>query len=393
MKLLGVILTLLGISSALNDTSKNLHTAAGLPLVDLIKHFGYPVEVYEDILTEDGYLITMHRIPRGVTDVPRKGVVLLMHCLTCSAAIFAMYGPDKGLAYILADQGYDVWMPNARGTDFSRKHVSLNPDDNTGAFWRFSFHEIGYYDIPAAVNVIRENTGVEKMLYVGYSQGTTSFTAMAAARPEYNDVFSLSVFLAPGTYFAKMENDFLLFLAKYIDPLTQLADMVQWYEFLPNYHLLEPIAEFCNGIGQEFCTDFFLWLLGISPDTVEQSWLPVFATTYPGGCSANQIIHYGQLIASAKFRRFDYGLVGNLGEYGSTTPPEYDVSKITAPIAIFYGAKDEIATADVEQFAADLPNLALLNRIETYNHFDFVLSKNVVSDVYNDVIDIMSQYA
>ncbi|XP_022912343.1 lipase 3-like [Onthophagus taurus] len=398
MKILLVLIVFVGsgVWATPNNSTKNLHPATGLSFVDFVKYFGYPIEVYENIQTEDGYLLTMHRIPHGKNnaDQPKKGVVLLVHCLTCSATIYTMYGPEKGLAFILADQGYDVWMPNARGTEFSRKHISMNPDDKTGAFWRFSWHEIAYYDLPASIEVVKENTGVEKMMYVGFSQGTTTFTVLAATRPEYNDLFSLSVLLAPGTYFANIKNSFLLLLAKHLDPLMELVKDIMWFEFLPNYHLFDALAVFCNGFGQEFCTEFFLTFLGVSPDQLEQSWLPVFATFIPSGCSANQLIHYGQLIVSKKFQQYDYGLEENLAEYGTPTPPEYDVSKITTPVAIFYGANDEIITDDVENFAADLPNLIHLQLVDDpmFNHIDFILNANVIELVYNDVLALMSKY-
>ena len=44
-----------------------------------------------------------------------------------------------------------------------------------------------------------------------------------------------------------------------------------------------------------------------------------------------------------KFRQFDHGLVGNLFKYGQITPPEYDTSKITAPVALFFSEADSKA--------------------------------------------------
>jgi lysosomal acid lipase/cholesteryl ester hydrolase len=37
--------------------------------------------------------------------------------------------------YLLADAGYDVWLGNARGSTYSKKHVSLSTSDSK--FWDF----------------------------------------------------------------------------------------------------------------------------------------------------------------------------------------------------------------------------------------------------------------
>ncbi|XP_011697750.1 PREDICTED: lysosomal acid lipase/cholesteryl ester hydrolase-like, partial [Wasmannia auropunctata] len=60
--------------------------------LQMIRKAGYPAEAHV-IQTEDGYLLTLHRIP-GNKDQPP---VLLQHCYLCSSAAWIIAGKDKGL--------------------------------------------------------------------------------------------------------------------------------------------------------------------------------------------------------------------------------------------------------------------------------------------------------
>lgn len=105
----------------------------------MIKSYGYPVEEYRNVRTEDGYLLTIHRIPYGVTNNRRgnRPVVFLMHGLLSSSIDWVNMGPGFSIAYDLVEAGYDVWMGNAKGNKFSRKHERLHPMLNRRRFWNF----------------------------------------------------------------------------------------------------------------------------------------------------------------------------------------------------------------------------------------------------------------
>ena len=61
---------------------------------------GYPCETHS-VITEDCYILEMHRIPYGKNSPPADGVrrpaVLVQHGLLCSSADWVMGIPEKSL--------------------------------------------------------------------------------------------------------------------------------------------------------------------------------------------------------------------------------------------------------------------------------------------------------
>jgi len=47
---------------------------------------------------------------------------------------------------------------------------------------------------------------------------------------------------------------------------------------------------------------------------------------------------------------YDHGSPeANLNAYGKSTPPKYDLAKVTAPVAIFWGANDMLCRPEVKR--------------------------------------------
>ncbi|XP_072401021.1 lipase 3-like [Diabrotica undecimpunctata] len=211
--------------------------------INTVNSFGYPIETHQ-IETEDNYILTAFRIPHGRNATISSNLpILLNHGMLGSADNYIWLGPQRSLAYILADKGYDVWLMNSRGTSYSRTHKKLNSTQKE--FWDFSFHEIGIYDTPAIIDHILNATDQSKIFYVGHSQGCTTIFVMGSKRPEYNGKIKLAVALAPGAIYKNFKQPYISLLLKYI-PLHQLellADSLKLYQMPPPYFSIDDIAE------------------------------------------------------------------------------------------------------------------------------------------------------
>ena len=79
--------------------------------------------------------------------------------------------------------------------------------------------------------------------------------------------------------------------------------------------------------------------------------LPVIMGHTPAGASVRSLVHYAQGVNSGEFRMYNHGKEGNLLYYGQEEPPKYDVSQITAPIALYWSDNDLLGTEQVYGFS------------------------------------------
>jgi lysosomal acid lipase/cholesteryl ester hydrolase len=170
-------------------------------LLEFIANAGYDGEVHK-VLTEDGYFLRVHRLSAKSKSVVKRQPVFLMHGILATAADFLITGPDKALGFLLADHGYDVWLGNARGSRFSTKHQNFSKLSNE--FWTFSWHEIGFYDLPAMIDYMLEVSGSPNAFFAGHSQGTTALLVTLSTRPEYNQKIIQAHLMAPSAYRKKV---------------------------------------------------------------------------------------------------------------------------------------------------------------------------------------------
>ncbi|XP_031625879.1 lipase 3-like [Contarinia nasturtii] len=365
---------------------------------DRIKAEGYPVEVHE-IFTDDGYILEMHRIPHGnlaQTDQTRRPPVLLVHAFLQSSSDWTILGAKNSLAYLLADTNYDCWMLNVRGTEVSQRHTRYNPNGRgEKEYWNFSWHEMGMYDVAAAIDYILNETKFEKLNYIGYSQGSIAFLILTSMKPEYNNKIIEGNLVAPASYLKGTTNLFYQSFAKSYRSIKLMARFKHKLIF-NNEAFLKIGLTACKNIVNSTPKQCMLILNVLNSNQVNCSTLPLILVGTPSGALSMRLsLHYLQSIRNGGFRQFDYeNKRMNEKVYGRDTPPEYDLAKITAPINIFHSKDDDTSIySNVIQLQSQLPNVKsrYVVPIVDFGHVDFLYSRYARNGLYNKLISTINK--
>ncbi|XP_042909902.1 gastric triacylglycerol lipase-like [Parasteatoda tepidariorum] len=359
---------------------------------ELISTKGYPVENHI-VQTEDGFLLSVQRIPYGLLNkkAGNRKPVLLQHGFLGSSSDWVINFPHQSLGFILADSGYDVWLGNTRGNTYSRNHISLDP--NCTDFWRFSFDEMAEFDLPAMIDYILDETKAKSLSYIGHSQGTTVAFALLSEKPIYNEKINLFVALAPEVEVSHGKGVLSLKVAKYNEYMEGLFKMFGINEVFPNGPVMKSVTNlFCNSNVFNLCENFVFTLSGIDREQFNKTRLPVYMAHYPNGASTKNFLHYFQMAVSQKFRKYDHKRE-NRKHYKQDTPPEYDVSKIKTPTAIFWGMNDALLDPeDISILEKKLKSSLIYSYCipwKDFNHIDFLIAKDARELVYDHILNLL----
>jgi gastric triacylglycerol lipase len=357
-------------------------------VTDIIRGYGYRCDDYE-AETEDGYLLSVQRIypnaPGG-----RKGVVFLQHGLTDNAAGFVLNPPNQALPFILADNGYEVFLGNNRGNGYSMKHKKYTVNDI--AFWQFSFDEMAKYDLPAQINTALKISGAASLTYIGHSQGTIQAFAGFSSNHSIADRVNLFVALAPVAYVGHIEA-LILKLVAHIDPLAAAA-LLGVKEFDLPSAIKKLIPNVCD-IYPRICNNVLESLMGPS-DQINQSRLSYYLNYEPNPTSVMNLLHWAQGANKDTFARYDWGLIGNLKHYGQVSPPPYRLSEMPPrlPVALFSGGADYLADPkDVARLKQELkPPAVYMHDEPAYSHIDFLWAINANQRIYSSILLLIKMY-
>eukprot|EP00048_Salpingoeca_helianthica_P022722 m.19949 g.19949 ORF g.19949 m.19949 type:complete len:453 (-) comp7709_c0_seq2:25-1383(-) len=360
------------------------HVTMDMTTAELIAHFGYPVEEHM-VYTDDGYVLALQRIPHGKnvtnsTAYPRPAV-LLMHGLMQNSEVWVCW--QESLAFTLADSGFDVWLGNVRGNKYSCKHKQYKPHDSR--FWDFSLDEFALHDLPATINHVLATTGLSRISYVGFSQGTGAAFASFSLLPQLAEKIALFVALAPAAKarglkqgwlqtFINMapESLFLIFGTR-----TALSISLFWRSVLPR-------RLFANVIDGS-CKVLFEWHMRNIGTTERKALLypHLFSLT-----SVKTVAHWLQIAACDRFQQYDENQNFQKG-YRGFQPQGFPVHQIKCKMALFYGGSD--ALTDIQWLLGQIPADTHRERIDEYEHMDLIWARDAHEKVFPKVVSALLQ--
>jgi len=341
-----------------------LPDSAKMSVPDQIADQGLKFESF-DVTTEDGYINSLWHVWDESAEPLRKAngdkkTLFLQHGLIDIAGTW--FFNENSPAYNLSKQGYDVWLGNNRGTANSYKHVSLNYHKKK--YWQFSFNEMGKYDVPAFLETVLNKTGVEKLTYLGHSQGTTQFWIANIFHENLAQRIESFVGFAPVMFVGHCTSDLISLLTFLkIDVLIEAAFKNVLFKASGIFAEIGPV--FIDRLPRTVWA-FVEAIVGFDQVShMNPERMPMMGRNDVGGTGTLNLKHWTQNMKS--------------GNFADLNGVEYDTSVLQKNLAnthlqLFVGAND--ALAQELDFTALLQTLLLtdidLVKIADYNHLDYM---------------------
>ncbi|XP_070383167.1 lipase member N-like [Dermacentor albipictus] len=389
-------------ASTLRKAEDELTLQAHLTPCELIKYHGYPCEL-SYATTDDGYVLEVDHVPHGREGSPSAAggqrtpryPVLLVPSFTCASDMWFLNYPSQSPGFLLADSGFDVWSMNSREAKPYSNHTKLSQGD--GKYWRWSFDEIGRYDVAACVDHVLKATGAPKLTIMALSQGVAITLVFLSTRPEYNEKVDLVIAYGPVANITHSGRPFSLAMPLLPPVLFALDPSGRGAYVGVSGGVKRFLSKICEAATGRLCSPVFTLTLLSSPLQLNKTRIPVYVGHFPMGTTVQNMRHYHQMYKAQNFVMYDHGTTENQRRYGQVAPPAYPLELITTPIAVFTSEGDFVADArDVADLMARLGSSVILHRVvpeKKFAHLDFALGYNAKEFLHNIAIDVIRQHA
>ena len=349
----------------------------------------------EQVITEDRYVNTIW-VLTSKDELNRNGEsVILQHGLIDGGFTWLILG-ENSLAKKLCDEGYVVYLPYIRGTQFSRTHLDYDSSLNS-KYWDFSFEQMAEYDLPAIINLVKKKDNVEKVNYIGHSQGTLIYFLAYMNNPEYIEK-NVKKFVALGT--VPNVNNAPHFLIKLFE-LSNILNLIPVKNFLTfPKEIGKVLVPFCTSKAKILCNTIlsiaFSGLKETGRVDYEKYGKNIFMNE-PGGTSLQNMKHWIQIYNAKKVQKYDYGEIENLIRYKSIHPPAYDLNRMKK-----YSVPSLMTISDSDPFCDPQDTLDFIDIIEdkkvvkilsltNYNHIDYFWADSAIEEIFPKILNFIEE--
>ncbi len=345
--------------------------------------------------TEDGWRLAIdHYLPETkkisnpmVQENGKRTPVILCHGLGLNSYFWDIT-PKLSFARYLASNGYDVWVVSLRGSGTSTKNgfsvlrniaYMRQGEINGASFSPFKFDwNIDHYirfDIPAAINFVKEKTGAKKVTWVGHSLGGMIMYAYASLY-DVQDVQGMVTIGSPiivpqppnNILQAFINNKVLFKSFLIINTRTGATSMANFHNFI-----ITP-------------DEILMYNLENVEDCIVKKTLKYVVEDIPVGVT-DQVL---SMIRNRDFMSYD----------GSINYAE-KIERISMPVMLCCGVGDNIAPP--ESIRIVYHNISSADKtfkmfgtanghVHNYGHNDLVLGKNARKEVYPEILDWLNKH-
>ncbi|KAL0490116.1 lysosomal acid lipase [Acrasis kona] len=180
------------------------------------EHKDIKLEVHQ-VTTDDGYHLVLQRFWCTRSGAAPKKAILMQHGLMENSSVYLLHG-EQSIALRMARAGYEVWLGNNRSSLYGQMtlvedhegNVQMHEKVNESSFWNYSIDELVKYDFPAMTRKVKQISGLDKIDFIGMSQGAGQAMGSLSSDADMKDHFNSMILLSPACFLRKSPNGLLM---------------------------------------------------------------------------------------------------------------------------------------------------------------------------------------
>lgn len=320
------------------------------------------------VVTKDDWTLTIEHLPSLNPSAKKKYPILICHGLGANRTYFKAKDEDS-LVRNLQRAGYDVWLMDLRGRVEAAE---------TG-YWfgkhtyTYSMDEYVNYDLDAAITHVLQQTGAEKVNYIGHSMGGIIMYARLGSLAERR-VANLVTIASPMSFLPYNKWTFTLYRMRQgmvILPVLPIRPGALMASFFP------------ESLYAPFANAFY------NPENTESAVKKQLLRKSINNISKNEIKQFIHMTEN-----------GGIFSADGRIPYRENLRNIAVPAYLLAGRRDELADPAVvrdswEKLGSKDKTFEIFSRaegyVDDYGHTDLIIGKEAHKEVHPKIIDWLNK--